>query len=399
MGGTPGTALAAALTPTPGVRPAPPRSGRGTGLALATAGTGVFVVAMGFASSVLVIPDFYRGYLAGCDPPFDVIAGLLLLVLAFRIEQRSIVVWLFSLLAPALTVFIAVFSPNLYSLASAAAATGLVALIFPYRSGFYRGTTSGPESTQLLVIVAALLSILYGLVGARKLGEDFSPPIHGWTEALYFTVATISTNGSEYAPQDDLARSFVVILILLGVGTFLSAVVVLFLPFLETRLERLAQRLQRAQMEDLRDHVIICGSSTTARATAETLRDEGIRSVILAPDGPAVELLQSEGFASHRGEPSSEDDLNAVGIGRARALIAADDSDAENLLTVITARGIQTHLRIVAVATAPNSLSKLRRAGANEAINAVAVAAKLVSAAAVEGPVGDGPHAHSITHG
>ena len=197
----------------------------------------------------------------------------------------------------------------------------------------------------------------------------------------------------------DTARSFVVILILLGVGTFLSAVVVLFLPFLERRLERIAQRIQRSQMEEISDHVIICGASTTARATAETFREEGVKSVILASDVADVEQFRTEGYVSQRGDSSSEEDLKSVGIGRARALIAADDSDAENLLTVITARGIDSQLRIVAVATAPSSLSKLRKAGANEAINAVAVAAKLVSSAALEAPGATGVHSHTIVHG
>ena len=367
-------------------------------LAYATAGVGVFLIAMGFLSSLLALPNFYNDFFAGYDPPFDAIAGTLLVAIAFRIPDRSVVAWLFSLFAPTLTVFAALVSPNPFSLASAVAACGLVILIFPYSIGFFRGTVSGPESTQLLVVVAALLSLLLGMAGARWLGDQFKPPIHGWTEALYFTVTTISTNGSEYAPQSANAAAFVVVLILLGVGTFLSAVVVLFLPFLERRLERIAQRLERAQMEDLSDHVVICGASAAARATAQSLRDDGVRSVFLSADSQAVDLLRGEGEAAHLGEPSNEEDLRAVGIDRARALVAADDSDAENLLTVITARGVQAGLRIVAVAASTATIAKLRRAGANEAISAVAVAAKLVSAAVLEPSTGGAQHTHTISH-
>jgi len=367
-------------------------------VAFATAGIGAFLLAMGFLSSLIALPNFYNDAFTGYDPPFDAIAGTLLIAISFRIADRSVVAWLFSLLAPALTVFAAIVSPNPFSLASAVAACGLVALIFPYSVGFFRGATSGPESTQLLVVVAALLSLLSGMAGARWLGDQFKPPIHGWTQALYFTVTTISTNGSEYAPQSDTAAALVVVLILLGVGTFLSAVVVLFLPFLERRLQRIAQRLERAQMEDLSDHVVICGASAAARATAASLREDGVRSIILSPNSEAVDLLRGEGEAAHLGEPSNEDDLRAVGIDRARALVAADDSDAENLLTVITARGILAGLRIVAVATSPASLAKLRRAGANEAISAVAVAAKLVSAAVLEPVDSAAPHSHTISH-
>ncbi len=354
-------------------------------LPIATASTGLFLVAMGLLSGVLIAPDLIRDALSGYDAPFDVIAGILLVALSFRVSGQSAVVWFFSLLAPALTIFIALFSPNAFSLAAAAAATMLVAFIFPTRCGAYVGTVSRPESTQLMVVVAALLSLLAGIVGARYLGADFSPPIQGWSEALYFTVATISTNGSQYVPRTDAARDFVVVLILLGVGTFLSAVVVLFQPFLERRLERIAQRLERAQMQGLSDHVIVCGESTTARAAAEAMRGRGVPTVLLVPDGRAVDRLRADGFAATVGEPSSEEDLRTVGIDRARALVAADDSDAENLLTVITARGLEAQLRIVAVATSPANAGKLRRAGANEAISAITVAARLVTIAAIGG--------------
>lgn len=375
------------------------RAARGRTVARAAAGTGLFLVAMGFLSSILAAPDFYRDFLAGYDPPFDALAGVLLLAVSFRMEEQGMVAWLFSLLAPVLTVAIAVFSPNVFSLASAAAAMGLVVFIFPDRGAFYRGSISRPASTQLMVLVAAIISILFGVVGARYLGDQFAPPIQGWSDALYFTVATISTNGAQFTPLSDEARSFVVALILLGVGTFLSAVVVLFQPFLERRLERIAQRLERAQLEELSDHVIVCGTSTTAKAAAESLRGHGVRAVLLSPDARAVDRLRAEGFATHVGESSSEEDLRAVGIHRARALVAAEDSDAENLLTVITARGIEARLRIVAVATAPGNVAKLRRAGANEAISAIAVAAQLVSAAAL-GSVAEGaPESPTIPRG
>ncbi len=352
-------------------------------LPIATAATGLLLIGLGYLSDELVEPNLFRDSLSGFDPPCDVIAGLLLVALSFRIGRQNAVAWFFSLLAPALTIFIAIFSPNVFSLTAAAAATALVVVIFPFRGGVYAGSVSGPESTQLMVVVAALLSLLFGMAGVRLLGREFSPPVRGWSEALYFTVATISTNGSQYVPQTAAARAFVVVLILLGVGTFLSAVVVLFQPFLERRLERIAQRLERAQMQGLSDHIIVCGDSVTARAAAEALRSRHVPTVLLVPDARAVDHLRADGFAATAGEPSSEEDLRTVGVDRARALVAADDSDAENLLTVITARGLEPQLRIVAVATSPANASKLRRAGANEAISAITVAARLITTAAI----------------
>jgi len=371
----------------PGATPVPPPVliYRTRAIAYATGLVGLLILGLSVLSALFPEPPIYVTALAGYDPPFDAVAGILLIAISFRLRERALVAWLFSLFAPALTIFIALLSPNLYSIGAAAAAVMLVALIFPYRAGFYRGSSAGPEATQLLVLVAALLSLLFGTVGSRWLADQFSPPVQGWADSLYFTVATISTNGTNFIPLTNEARLFVVVLILLGVGTFLSAVVVLFLPLLERRLEAIASRMERAQMEDLAQHVIICGASSESRATAETLRDRGIRSVILANDPKAIELLRSEGYRVHLGEPSSEEDLKAVGIERARAVVVAQESDAESLLTVITARGMFPGLRIVAVASAAASTAKLRKAGANETISLVSVAAGLLSDAAVGG--------------
>jgi voltage-gated potassium channel len=366
------------------------------GLSVAAAATGLILIGLGIASAAYPFPELYRDPFAGYDPPFAVVAGLVLIVLAPRVLERTPFAWLFSLLAPILTSVAAVLSPNVYSVAGAVASIVFVGAIFPYRSGFYRGLAQSPRATELAVIVAGLLSLLFGTVGARWLGGEFQPNIRGWAQALYFTVTTVSTNGSTIEPATNTARLFVVALILLGVGTFLSAIVVLFIPFVERRLSGLTARLERAQMQELEDHVIVCGASAEAHATARALRAAGARAVILSSDSQALELLRSEGFRTHLGDPSAEDDLKEVGIERARALIVAQASDAENLLTVITARAIQPSLRIVAIASSDSSLPKLRRAGASEAVSVVGVAAQLMSSAALETTSGDGPHPHTI---
>jgi voltage-gated potassium channel len=352
-------------------------------LALLAAVVGALDVALGILSAAFPMREFYAGPFSGYDPPFVVVAGILLVVLAPRVRDRDAFAWVFALLAPALTGAAALASPNPYSVAAALLSVGLVAALSPYRTGFYRERPGGASATELAVIVTGLGSLLFGTVGARELGDDFAPSVHGWPEALYFAVTTISTNGSTIEPTTNVGRLFVVTLILLGVGTFISAIIVLFLPFLERRLSGLTARLERAQMQELEQHVLVCGATPEAVATARALRAAGARTVIVSPDSQALELLRSEGFRTHLGDPSVEDDLRAVGIDRARAIVVAQASDAENLLTVFTARALQPNLRVVAIASADSSLPKLRRAGANEAVSVVSVAAQMMSRAAL----------------
>ncbi len=360
-------------------------------LGIGATAIGVLLIVLGSAAAVFPPPELYRDGFSGYDPPFAIVAGILLIVLAPQVRDRVASAWLFSLLAPILTCSAAVLSPNVASLASAVASSAYVAAVYPYRSGFYRDATSGPGATAMAVLVAGLLSLLFGTVGARWLNGQFTPPIRGWAEALYFTVTTISTNGSTIEPTTNVARLFVVALILLGVGTFLSAIVVIFLPFLERRLSGLTAALGRSQMQELERHVIVCGASAEAVATAKALRAAGARTVIVSPDSQALELLRSEGFRTSLGDPSVEADLTAVGIERAHAIVVAQASDAENLLTVITARALGPGVRIVAIASSDSSLPKLRKAGANEAVSVVSVAAQLLSSAALERGSGGSP--------
>ncbi|HUJ78217.1 MAG TPA: NAD-binding protein [Thermoplasmata archaeon] len=365
-------------------RPFPSLARRAPYIGLAAAVVGGTLVALGALSALRPPTELYRTVFAGYDPPFDIVAGLLLVILSIRIARRSPVAWLFSIPVPILAGSIALLSPNVYSILSTGLSAAVIAAVLPYRSSFYIGSATGPEGTELLLEGASLFSVLFGSVGARWLGSQFSPPITNWGQSVYFTFATISTIGAEYQPATDGARWFDVALILIGVGTFLSAIVVLFVPFLERRLARIGEALERAQMQELERHVIVCGSGPEAHATALALRDANVRLVILTPEASTVDRLRAEGFRVHQGDPSVEEDLQLVGIGRARALIAAQETDAANLLAVITARALQPGLRIVAVATAESSVAKLRRAGATNSIRPARVAAQLICAAALD---------------
>ncbi len=347
-------------------------------LALAAVATGAYLILTAFLSALVTFPSLYGGALVGLDPPFFGVAGVVLLALAYRLRNQSRVAWFFSTAAPSLTFVTAALSPTLLSLGAAVVSLAFLGALYASRVRFYRGAMSGTEATQSAVLLGLLLSLLYGLVGARLLGGEFSPPIRGWNEALYFTVMTMSTNGTNYLPATEGARLYSVVLVVLGVGTFLSAIIAFFVPFLERRVTNVARRLERSQMEQLRNHVIVCGTSPQVRAIATSLRAAQVPFVIAGAEPAGVEALQREGFRAVLGESSSEEFLRSLSVERARALVAAEGSDAENLLTVITARGLLPDLRIVALAQEPGTVPKLKKAGANAVVNLLSVAANLI---------------------
>jgi voltage-gated potassium channel len=108
--------------------------------------------------------------------------------------------------------------------------------------------------------------LLVGTLGYIALG--FGP-----LDALYQTVTTITTVGfREVRPLSAVGKVFTILLILVGVGTALYALVELLEALIEGHLR---QHLERRRMDReigrLTGHVIICGWGRVGRASSQYL--------------------------------------------------------------------------------------------------------------------------------
>jgi voltage-gated potassium channel len=134
--------------------------------------------------------------------------------------------------------------------------------------------------------------------------------------------------------------------------------------------ELLADRRRRRMIEGLSDHFVICGYGRVGRQVARDLRAAGARYVVIDPDPANVEVAQGMvGVRAIVAEPSDDEALRLAGIERARAVVAAVDSDAENIFNPLTARELTPTIAIVARASVEDSERKLKRAGADRVIS------------------------------
>jgi voltage-gated potassium channel len=212
---------------------------------------------------------------------------------------------------------------------------------------------------------AILLLVVGGTLGF-VLAEDVSL-WDGFTWAL----DTIATTGSIQAPTDTAGEAVKVVLTLLGVGTLFYALVTVTEFFVSGHLgELLADRRRRRMIEGLSDHFVICGDGRVGRQVARDLRAAGARYVVIDPDPANVEVAQGMvGVRAIVAEPSDDEALRLAGIERARAVVAAVDSDAENIFITLTARELNPTIAIVARASVEDSERKLKRAGADRVIS------------------------------
>lgn len=218
---------------------------------------------------------------------------------------------------------------------------------------------------RLLIALIVLTSLLLiGTAGYRFL-EGMA-----LIDALYMAVITISTVGfGEIKSLSPAGRVFTMGLIMGGGGlaAYTLSNVAAFFVGGEWR-EQWEQQRRLRMLGQLKNHIIVCGYGRVGRHVAHDLKLEGLPFVVIDPDLDKIAHIQAAGYLGFQGNGANEQHLHAVGIERARGLVVAAASDAENVFIVLTARSLRTDLLIIARANYDESESKLLRAGANRVI-------------------------------
>ena len=215
---------------------------------------------------------------------------------------------------------------------------------------------------RLRIGVAAFGAVIaVGTVGYLMMG--FSA-----LDALYQTVTTISTVGfREVEPFDAAGKLFTIVLILLGVGTAFFTLGALVEALVEGQLRQMVGRRRMDRRISTRaHHVVVCGYGRVGRAFAGYAAGNGLHVVVVDID---PERLRGIEYESVVGDVNDDEVLKAAGIERARALVAALASDADNLVLTLTGRSLCPGLFIVSRARYDSAEEKLRRAGADRVVN------------------------------
>ena len=241
--------------------------------------------------------------------------------------------------------------------------------------------TGGPATA-----IALLASVIVG-------GTIGYVLIEGWSvwDAFYMTVITVTTVGyKEVHELSRLGQAFTVVLLLGGVGAALYTFTFLATAIVEGGLpKRLQRRRLYHMLETIRDHFIVCGYGRIGAIVTDQFRRQGIRFVIVERDTVRARAALTLGMLVVEADATREDVLKEAGIDRARGLIAAVGTDAENVYTVLSARVLNPNLFIVGRAEGEDSVLKLERAGANRVISPYQIGAMQMAQTALRPTVVD----------
>jgi voltage-gated potassium channel len=225
------------------------------------------------------------------------------------------------------------------------------------------GGDQWPHVVRALALLVGVLAV--GTIGYLLLGLSM-------LDAVYQSVTTVTTVGFREVGEPTAAfKIFTSVLVLAGVGSVLYALGVLLEALVEGRIgDQFGRRRMQRAVEGLSGHVIVAGWGRVGRSIATSLRSTGLALVVVERD-PERQATVTELLVE--GDATDDDVLVDAGIHRARALVAALNSDADNLYVTLSARRLNPDLFIVARARVETAEAKLAQAGADRVVNPQAI--------------------------
>jgi voltage-gated potassium channel len=220
---------------------------------------------------------------------------------------------------------------------------------------------------KVLIAIANLLGIVaVGTIGYMTI-EDTS-----LVDGLYMTVITITTVGyGEVFTLSPAGRYFTIFLIMVGVGLVLYLFGKVTEAMVEGGLQSyMGRKTMDKKVAGLKDHFIVCGYGRIGKVICQILHENKRPFVIIENDPEELKVIRNLHYVFLDGDASSDETLHKANIEHAKGLIAVVSSDADNVYTILSAKGINPKLFVLARSSgSEGSETKMIRAGADKVIS------------------------------
>ena len=213
----------------------------------------------------------------------------------------------------------------------------------------------------VLIAVAIVTTLSIGTIGFTVIDGY---PIF---DAFYMTLTTMTTVGyGEIHPLSHAGRVFNSFLIVFGVTTIFIAIGAMTQTIIELEFgDAIGKRRKKRMIDNLKDHYIICGFGRVGRGAAHELSHAGVPFVVVDINPDRVERAMHTGMLAVAADSTHDETLRLVGIERARGLVAALATDADNLFVLLSAKGLNSGIYVATRAAEEGAEAKMRRAGAD----------------------------------
>lgn len=215
--------------------------------------------------------------------------------------------------------------------------------------------------------------LLLAFLGILIIGTLGYWVIEGWSliDSFFMTVITITTVGYREVGGElsTVGKFFTTGIIFSGFGVAALALSHFGSMIIKGELNSALGRMRMQNLiRSMKDHYIIAGFGRTGQVVATHLKAKKIPFVVVDNSLDALARFSESQIPFVNGDASDEDVLQRAGVERAKGFISVVSSDANNAFAIMTARGMNPRLRIVARALDLQSVRKLKNAGAEKVV-------------------------------
>ncbi len=187
-------------------------------------------------------------------------------------------------------------------------------------------------------------------------------------DATYLAVITLSTVGFDtLKPLSNNGKIFSIFFIIFNISIFTYALSVVSKYFFDGKFkEKINAIIMQEKLNNIKNHVIVCGAGRNGRQALEVLKNNAITTVLIDKNESKKEGSHSDFFI--HGDSTNDEILLDANIKTAKSIIVALPNDAENLFTVLSARQLNPTIKIISRASQDTTRKKLKLAGADNVI-------------------------------
>ncbi len=190
-------------------------------------------------------------------------------------------------------------------------------------------------------------------------------------DSFYMAITTLFTVGfREMGDVNARSKIFTIFYLIIGLGVATYALSNLTALLLEGDLRGyLMERRMQKRLDHLKDHVIVCGFGKMGFQAAWELKKAGVPFVIIEQDDTKGRSPRFAGEIILYGNAMDDLMLERAGVMRAKGLITALTTDADNVLVTLTVKQMRSDLPVVARSAKLGTERQLRAAGADHIVS------------------------------
>ena len=204
----------------------------------------------------------------------------------------------------------------------------------------------------------------------------------GLVDSFYMAVTTLFTVGfRELGEVSTGSKLFTILYLVAGLGVATYALSNLTALIVEGDLQGyLRERRMDKRLEALNDHIIVCGLGKMGFQAVLELKASGVPFVVIEQDTNKGNNPKIAGEIILHGNAMHEHVLERAGIRRARGLMAALTSDADNVLVTLMAKELNPKLLVVARNAKLGTERQLKAAGADHIVSPYEIGGRRMAA-------------------